>query len=424
VEADEVSTDPANLEAWLRLSFVNIPAGRCRSALERWGSPQALLEAASRGRDDALLQTPGVTPTTIERLREASTRDISGALRAIDECGIWLLLDTSPLYPAALRAIHDPPVFLWVRGTLDERDEVAVGIVGTRRVSEYGRGMAQRLAGDLARAGVTVVSGLARGIDTAAHRGALEAGGRTLACCGCGLDIVYPGENRALMDAIIQNGATISEFAPTTHPEPWHFPARNRIISGLSAGIVVVEAAERSGALITADYAMEQGREVFAVPGNALKPQSRGPHGLIKQGAALVESAQDILEALDARALPFEPAARSVPPPALGASTSRRSASRATDSKPRAAQPELPMQDEPDGQGALQKSETRAPQVRAELSEEENRVYGALDYEARHIDSIAQDASMGAAQASATLLLLELKRLARRLPGGMFERAA
>ena len=215
-------------------------------------------------------------------------------------------MDEHEDYPAALRVIPDPPLYLWMRGDIGRADDMAVAIVGTRGPTEYGRGMATKFASDLARRGLTIVSGLARGIDTAAHKGALGAGGRTLACCGCGLDIVYPRENRALMDEISENGACISEFAPTVHPEPWHFPARNRIISGLSIGTLVVEAAARSGALGTADRSMEQGREVFAIPGNVLKAQSRGPHGLIKQGAALVENIEDMLEILDARTLPFD----------------------------------------------------------------------------------------------------------------------
>ena len=182
----------------------------------------------------------------------------------------------SPDYPAALAGLPDPPPYLFVRGTIEERDRAAVAIVGTRHATEYGKGIAAKLASDLAQRGVTVVSGLARGVDTQAHKGAVDAGGRTFAVCGCGLDVAYPSENRTLMEQIENAGACVSEFAPTVHPESWHFPARNRIISGLSVGVVVVEAAERSGALITADFALEQGREVFAVPGNIHKAQSKG----------------------------------------------------------------------------------------------------------------------------------------------------
>ena len=366
-------------EAWLRLAFVGLPAGRCQAVLARWQTPDALLAAVRGGHEAELLATPGLTPIMVERLQEAAVRDLFPALAAMSEHGIRLLLQSEPDYPDALRGLPDPPPYLFVRGTVEARDAVAVAIVGTRHATEYGRGVAAKLAGDLARRGVTVVSGLARGIDTAAHRGALDAGGRTFAVCGCGLDIVYPSDNKKLMQEVTENGAALSEFAPTMHPESWHFPARNRIISGLSAGVIIVEAAERSGALITADFALEQGRDVFAVPGNIYKAQSRGAHALIKQGATLVESVDDVITALNNRALPF---VREEKAPAAKA----------------------------------------APAVRADLSVTENRVFLVLEVEPRHVDEVAAAANMGAAEVNATLVLLELKGVARRLPGGMFAR--
>ena len=263
------------------------------------------MKAAHDGQESALLATKGLTPVSVERLREAAAKDISPALRAMEQYSIRLLRPEDEEYPEALRSMPDPPPYLFARGTILPEDRVAVAIVGTRHATEYGRGVAKTLGHDLARRGVTVVSGLARGVDTMAHRGALEGGGRTFAVCGCGLDVIYPSENKGLLEEITKNGAALSEFAPTVHPEPWHFPARNRIISGLSAGTVVVEAGDRSGALITSDFAMDQGRDVFAVPGNIHKIQSRGAHALIKQGATLVESADDIINALNNRALPF-----------------------------------------------------------------------------------------------------------------------
>lgn len=373
-------------EAWLRLAFVGLPAGRCNAALEKWESPEALLQAARDGRDSELLSTQGVTPTTVERLRDAATRDIQKALNAMSTHGIRVLLRDDEEYPTALRSIPDPPPYLFARGTLETRDEVAVAIVGTRHTTEYGRGLASQFARDLAARGVTVVSGLARGVDTWAHKGALEAGGRTFAVCGCGLDVVYPSENKNLMLDIVNQGAALSEFAPTVHPEAWHFPARNRIISGLSVGVVVIEAGERSGALITSDFAMEQGRDVFAVPGNVHKVQSKGPHALLKQGATLVESADDVLEALNQRALPFE-------------TSTRKKAKK-----------------------AAQRAE--APKVRADLSADENRVYLTLDTEPRHVDDVANAAQMSAAQANALLVMLELKGVAKRAVGGLFSRVS
>jgi DNA processing protein len=201
-------------------------------------------------------------------------------------------------YPAALRTISNPPRELFVRGRLLPQDGVAVAIVGARRASEYGKAVAHRLAADLAASGVTIVSGMARGVDGAAHQGALDASGRTIAVLGCGVDIVYPRVHATLMQRIVCAGAVLSEFPPGTMPRPEQFPQRNRIISGLCRGVVVVEGRMGSGSLITADFALEQGREVFAVPGNIFEETSWAPHQLVAQGAALVASASDILDEL------------------------------------------------------------------------------------------------------------------------------
>jgi DNA processing protein len=375
-------------ESWLRFAFVGLPAARSLGALEKWDGPENLLRAARDGREAELLATPGITPKTVERLQEAARREVAKAKQAMQDWGIRLLVRGSPDYPVVLAGLPDAPPYLFVRGTVEERDRAAVAIVGTRHATEYGKGIASKLASDLAQRGITVVSGLARGIDTQAHKGALDAGGRTFAVCGCGLDVAYPSENRTLMEQIENAGACISEFAPTVHPEAWHFPARNRIISGLSVGVLVVEAAERSGALITADFALEQGREVFAVPGNIHKAQSRGAHALIKAGATLVDSVDDILTALNSRALPFEDLRQA--------------------QKTRKAEVET----------APKKSG-----IRPDLSAAENRVYLALDVEPRHVDDIAAIANMGAGEVNATLVMLELKGATRRLPGGLFVRS-
>ena len=203
-----------------------------------------------------------------------------------------------PDYPALLGQIHDPPTVLYVKGTLLKQDEAAVAIVGTRAATPYGLSVARRLGQELARCGITVVSGLAEGIDRAAQEGALEAQGRTLAVLGHGLSMVYPPFHRELAQRVVRSGALISEFPWETGPTPWNFPKRNRIISGLSLGVVVVEAPPKSGALITARQAMEQGREVFAVPGPVSAIQSRGTHQLLRDGAKLVETARDVLEEL------------------------------------------------------------------------------------------------------------------------------
>ncbi|MCM8760904.1 MAG: DNA-processing protein DprA, partial [Candidatus Omnitrophica bacterium] len=200
-----------------------------------------------------------------------------------------------PEYPKNLKNIHKPPKELYVNGTLEKRDEIAVAIVGSRRASMYGLEMAEKLAFELALRGVTVVSGMARGIDSAAHKGALKANGRTIAVMGSGHNVIYPPENRRLYDQIITSGAVITEYEDDMPPLPENFPARNRIISGLSLGVVVVEAARNSGALITANFAAEQGREVFAVPGKVSSATSAGTNELIKDGARLVQSVEDII---------------------------------------------------------------------------------------------------------------------------------
>ena len=201
-------------------------------------------------------------------------------------------------FPTALAAIHDPPHTLWVKGDLDVLRSASVAIVGSRAASPYALEVARQLGADLARRRVTVVSGLARGVDSAAHRGALEGGGRTIAVFGCGVDVVYPPEHRELAERIAQHGALVSEFPPGMPPLKHNFPQRNRLISGLSLAVVVVEAAEGSGSLITADFALEQGRAVLAVPGNVLGGRNYGAHALLRDGAKLVECADDILEEL------------------------------------------------------------------------------------------------------------------------------
>jgi len=201
-------------------------------------------------------------------------------------------------FPTALAAIHDPPQTLWIKGDADALCAASVAIVGSRAASPYALEVARRLGADLARRNVTVVSGMARGVDSAAHRGALEGGGITIAVFGCGVDVVYPSEHRALADRIVERGALVSEFPPGTRPLKGHFPQRNRIISGLSLAVVIVEAAEGSGSLITAEFALDQGRTVLAVPGNVLGGRNYGAHALLRDGAKLVECADDILEEL------------------------------------------------------------------------------------------------------------------------------
>jgi DNA processing protein len=251
------------------------------------------------------LASGGAAPAELaDGLRRHAARALSSARRLGIDAVAW----GDPRYPALLAPIPDPPLVVWLTGSAAALDQPSVAIVGSRAASPYGIEAASRLAGDLAAAGAVVVSGLARGVDSAAHRGALEAGGQTAAVLGSGTDVIYPPEHKALAGAIADRGVVLSEWPPGTAPKPFHFPARNRIISGLSLAVVVVEAAEKSGSLITAGCALEQGRAVMAVPGNILSGRHRGCHALIRDGAAVVETAEDVLAEL--RASPLRLVAR------------------------------------------------------------------------------------------------------------------
>ena len=293
-DADSM-TDEQLLDV-LRLVLVPGVGPRIRaSLLERFGTPEAVLAAPM----SQLREVQGVGPKIAERV--AAARDQGFAEEQIALCaaeGLTILTEGHSGYPRPLREIHDPPGALFMRGRLEPQDALAVAIVGTRHASHYGLQQAERLAGSLARAGFTITSGLARGIDAAAHRGALEAGGRTVAVLGSGVLSIYPPEHAQLAVAVSAAGAVLSESAPRAEPLPGNFPQRNRIISGMSLGVIVVEAGLQSGALITARLAMEQGREVFAVPGRVDSRTSRGCHQLLRDGAKLVETADDVLEEL------------------------------------------------------------------------------------------------------------------------------
>lgn len=260
--------------------------------LNAFGSPKAVFEA----KEGELQAVQGITKAVVRSLKAQDPYVVGKKeWERARSIGVEVIGITDPRYPCNLREIYDPPLVLYVKGELRQEDRNAVAIVGSRRCSSYGREFARRLASSLAEAGITVVSGLARGIDTEAHLGALEAG-RTIAVLGSGIDRIYPPENSNLAQRIASSGAILSEFPFGTPPERWNFPVRNRVISGLSLGVVVVEASAKSGALITARLALEQGRTVFAVPGIAGSILSQGTHRLIKEGAKLVEGPEDVLE--------------------------------------------------------------------------------------------------------------------------------
>ena len=351
----------------------DVSAACLRRLFEAFGGLSRLWIATPK----ELQQVQGVSPQLALRLFEGLrdearlVRELSLAARA----GVTIVTLEDAGYPEALKTIPDPPLALYVRGELTAADGMSVGIVGARRASLYGTRCAEQLGYDLALRGVTVVSGLARGIDASAHEGALRGAGRTLAVLGNGLSSVYPPEHAPLADRIAHHGAVLSEYPMETEPLPYNFPRRNRIISGLSLGIVVVEAAQRSGALITADCALEQGREVFAVPGPMTSVTSQGTHHLVKQGARLVTSVEDILE-------------------------------------------ELRLSEQP-VPGAQHAEPAEAPS----LAEPEQRVFSCVrEGQAENIDAIVANSGLAAPEVSSLLLQLELKRLVRQLPGKQFVR--
>lgn len=279
---------------WLALSRVpGIGSANCRLLLKFLRNPQAVWEASAQ----SLLHIPGLDKRARENLLSYRAKaDIEGDWQSFVASDMKMIAIDDPAYPQPLLNIYNPPPVLFFYGRLQTFNATKViAIVGSRRCSAYGRQVAGQLAGDLAAAGFTVVSGMARGIDTAAHKGALQKG-YTAAVLGCGADVIYPPENNKLYQEIIDKGAILSEFPPGTPPRATHFPARNRLISGLSNAVLVVEAAEKSGALITVDAALEQGRDVYAVPGCITNNYSKGCHKLIQQGAKLVASIADILE--------------------------------------------------------------------------------------------------------------------------------
>lgn len=286
-----------DLKYWLGFNFVKgIGPAKIQALLDFFGTIGAAWQA-----NEFQLRQIGIDGRTIESfLKMRDELDLDGELARLQEKGIWLLVWDSPLYPRYLREAHNAPPLLFGQGELIEADRWAVAVVGTRRLTAYGRQVTHELVGGLVRSNVTIVSGLAKGIDSIAHEVAVDMGGRTIAVLGSGLDNIYPAQNRALADRILAgHGAIISEYALGVKPDAKNFPPRNRIISGLSLGVLVVEAGARSGALITANFALEQNREVFAVPGNINSPASKGTNRLIQQGAKPVLDVEDILEELN-----------------------------------------------------------------------------------------------------------------------------
>ncbi len=348
---------------------------RVRRMLEYFHEPGKILSASVKD----LQEVPGIGQEMAQQIHQWERHiDLPEEQRRMSEHEIEAITLDDDIYPPALREIHDPPFLLYIKGQLRPSDSAAIGVVGSRRMTHYGREQARKLSFQLARTGFCIISGLARGIDTAAHEAALAAEGRTVAVLGSGIGNVYPPENQALADKITENGAVISEFPVLYVPDKQSFPLRNRIVSGMSQGLLVVEAPARSGSMITANQALEQGRTVFAVPGPIDRPSSEGCNRLIRAGATLVCTAQDIIDDLGAGinslALDFDP-------PVAPAKLARP----------------IPS-----------------------LNENEQRILQALEAGESTIDALSEQLSLPAGVVSATLLQLEMKSQIKQLPGKYF----
>ena len=381
------------------------------------GGPEKLFYAS---REDLILA--GATEKEAETL---SDRSLARAVETMESCsarGIRMLTLADAEYPDRLKNIYDPPPVLYVRGMLPPVDEeAAVAVAGTRKCTPYGSRMAERMGFDMAREGCLLVSGLARGIDTAAVRGALKAGGRVIGVTGCGPDVVYPSENRELFEDVAGAGAIVSEYPPGTEPAPWHFPARNRILSGLSVGVVIIEAPEKSGALITAARALEQGRDVFALPANADSPFSAGSNRLIRADAIPVLGGADVADeyrALYPEKLTGVSAGELVPdPPDSPDETSAPEARRERE----ASETEGKIQVDKKNAGEYDKlSQSAAPM--SELLPDERAVYESLKEKDVHVDDLIERTAMPGGRVLAALTLLEIRGLIRRYPGQRFGR--
>lgn len=363
-------------EAYIGLNMITgLGPIKVRALIDFLGSPEAVFQADAA----ELMQVRGVGDKLCESIcSQRDSVDMSGEIERASDLGVRLITPLDTEYPEILKTIHDPPLALYVKGSLEDADQHAIGVVGSRKATHYGLSVADRLSYQLAQTGFTIVSGLARGIDTAAHEGALKAKGRTIAVLGAAIDQLYPPENAELAQSICESGALISEYPLGRQADRQTFPYRNRIVSGLSQGVLVVEAGAKSGSLHTADAALEQGRSVFAVPGRIDHPSARGCNRLIKNGAKLVDNVGDILEEFELL----------IPPDCVEAPKKETS-----------ARPDVP------------------------LSEEEKKVVEALWQEALDVDTLARGLEIGSAQISGLLLGLEMKRVIKMLPGRMVELA-
>ena len=374
-----------------------------------FGSTERALQAAP----NELRKIDRLSPAVCDLLiHKPVLYPIERELELIEKYGCQVVTLYDAEYPPHLKEIDTPPFVLYVKGELTPEDALSISLVGSRNAKDYGRKVGYRLSYQLAQRGVTVISGLARGIDTSAHRGALEAGGRTIAVMGNGLSVVYPATNSNLAEKIEASGALISELPMAAKPKPRNFPRRNRIISGLTLGTVVVEASNRSGALITARLAAEQNREVFAVPGEIFSELSTGTHRLINDGAKLINTVDDLLNEL--------------PPHVLSQIQPQTSPSPVPDTKAMSTQPTpveksntelVPPQPSP---GAQQSVSAPPP---PDLTPDEKTIFDAIEVPSSHIDTIVRTTQLPISQVSSVLLMLELKGIVQQLPGKQFTKA-
>jgi DNA processing protein len=372
------------LTDWLRLVLTpEIGSRRGKSLLERFKNPKAILEASLND----IAEVENIGREVAKKIVEGRKKiDLDRQIKLIEKNSVFLIPLDSEFYPVSLKSIFDPPLVLFIKGEILPQDYFSIAIVGTRLASFYGRTMSEKLSRELTEKGFTIVSGGARGIDTFSHQAALRAKGRTIAVLGCGLDITYPPENKKLFGEIAEKGAIISEFPLSTRPDKGNFPMRNRIISGLSLGVVVIEAPHKSGALITVTHANEQGREVFSVPGHADSFASRGTNQLLKEGAKLVENADDIIEELE---------------PILKSKIKELKTNQSE-----------PIQ------------EKQIPLIKPELTGAEARLYDLLSLGPLDFDGILTKSQLPVSVASSVLMMLQLKKLIKQSPGKIFAKEA
>lgn len=375
----------ADIGKWLKLIRADsVGSATFAKLLKYLGSVDGALGASVH----KLTCIDGIGQKTAEAIVKSRDKfNVDAELELAEKLGVWIINVDDKRYPAALRKIYDPPPVLYIKGTLERKDALGIAIVGSRRCSIYGQEQASRFAHLMSAAGFTINSGMASGIDTAAHQGALSAAGRTIAVQGCGLANVFPSENKKLFELISKSGACISELPLTYEPKSENFPPRNRIIAGLSLGVIVIEASTRSGAMISARMAMENNREVMAVPGKIDSPLSKGTHQLIKQGAKLIDSIEDIMEALGYIGEQLEEYVTEV-----AVETSEKM--------------EMPLIDVSD----------------LDLSESEKLIYDCLTKQPIQLEEIIAEADLSPGRINASLISLRLKGLIKQLPGNMFRR--